>query len=494
MNDILNRGFVSPYIDFRFAAGDLGSEQIIDTVPPKYFASFHQERTVSEACSFTLQLMYVPETFSESDALMMHKMLLGSVKKPVRYRYGYRTPYGGLQLQDQCYCGIFLQYKESLQGGYMTYEITGISREVELLNEKYSIQDYLREYKKYRQFIQPSELVYDLLFGVNQTGLPDFFNGFRCYIDHTDDVLEKNSIIVPDGTISEILIGTYNKDGAYTPGGFSRLSHRSYTPSELLSQGLISQGTYTNFIMYEGITNHGVSTPSIVGSMEYAAQEVARLTNMPFVCYFDNVINSIGDTSKGTFYYVEKQNRTAQNEFIYDFGNSYRNSDVISFTVNLDCTAAKATVPALKSIEGNIDTAGNYIASNNNVVQSAYFVKNTYNTLSGFNEALFLTKEIVSKAFNYPFDATLVVVGQTKCNHLMDTIRVNVSINGVPHNVLTGDYIILGIEEDLSPDGFTTTFKLTKMLRDSEDDIPPVVINGDTSNAADVQSILDNNT
>ena len=94
MNNILNRGFVSPYIDFRFAAGDLGSEQIIDTTPPRYFASFHQERTVGEACSFTLQLNFVPQTFTEQDALTMHKMLLGS------HDTAFGTLHGFVDLKD----------------------------------------------------------------------------------------------------------------------------------------------------------------------------------------------------------------------------------------------------------------------------------------------------------------------------------------------------------------------------------------------------------
>lgn len=493
MNEILNRGVVCPYIDFRFAAGDLNSgEQIIDTKPPRYFVSFHQERTPQEACQWTLELMFVPDPYNDnSDILTIHNMLLSSINLPVRYRYGYVTPYGGLTMQEQCYCGTFLEYDETLNDGYLTYKITGIAREVEMLNEKYQIQDFLREEKKDVLTLQPSTVVEHLLFGDNNTGLPDFFRNYRRFIDHTDDYIDKNSVNVPDGTMSEILIGTYNKDGAYTPGGFCRLSHIT-NPTVMVSQGLISAGTASAYIGTMGQLNHGVHGDIAT----WAVNEVNRVAQIPFVCYFDNVINDLGDSYSGSFHYVAKKNlvqTTPSNQYEYYVGNSRRDSDVLSFNVTLDGVIGKASVPGLKTVEGNIDSAGNYIATNNNVLQSSYFVKNTYNTLSGFNEALLLSRDIVANAFNYPFEATMEVVGQTKCNQLLDVIYVAVYVNNKLHDALTGDYMVMGIEDNLSSSGFTTTLKLVRKINDNTE-LPPVVTNGNVSNAGNVQKVIDENS
>ena len=47
---------------------------------------------------------------------------------------------------------------------------------------------------------------------------------------------------------------------------------------------------------------------------------------------------------------------------------------------------------------------------------------------------------------------------------MLDKIHVDVYVNGVKNEILTGDYIIQGITDNLSADGFTTTFKLFRSL------------------------------
>ena len=56
----------------------------------------------------------------------------------------------------------------------------------------------------------------------------------------------------------------------------------------------------------------------------------------------------------------------------------------------------------------------------------------------------------------------MTVLGQIEPNQLLDSITVNVMVNGVRHDVMSGKYTILGIEDDLSDSGFTTTFRLLK--------------------------------
>ena len=123
-----------------------------------------------------------------------------------------------------------------------------------------------------------------------------------------------------------------------------------------------------------------------------------------------------------------------------------------------------ATRNSSNSASCSIDMNGNLIGSNYNEAKVSDFTKNTYNTLSGFDESSWVTLSMLSDSLNFSYSATMTVIGQTECNHLLDRITVNVFINGVPHIGLTGDYIILGITEDLSDSGFTTTFELQRAV------------------------------
>ena len=68
----------------------------------------------------------------------------------------------------------------------------------------------------------------------------------------------------------------------------------------------------------------------------------------------------------------------------------------------------------------------------------------------------------------------MTVVGQTDCNQLMDKITVNVFVNGLEHLGLSGQYVIMGIEDDLSDSGFTTKFDLTKLVSKQTPSLPGV--------------------
>ena len=491
MNDILNRGFVSPYIEFQFAAGT------IDTIPPKYFASFHQIRTAETACTFELELLYAPDVYSASDATMLHKMLLSSVNQDVTYRYGYIA--GGSTIpiiQDQVYAGQFLEYDETLADGYMTYKIKGVSHQVDMAQTHVQIQDFLRQQRETYEKLQPSRVVHDLLFtsAGNSTGLPAMFANYTPIFDNTDDEIDKSSLTVPDGTVHDLLLGTYDANNTYLPGGFVRLSNRMYGISDMLDNGLITEREIQLADAYNHLESLG-QHQAITYEMEMAYQEVQAVSSMPFVCYFDNVIDGMGSNKRGMFYYVEKQHRQVTDIFTYNFGNNFIDSDVLSFDVSYDCTAAFSSVPALKEIQGNIDVNGNFIGTNNNITQTGNFRKNSYNTLSGFNESMFISESVINKGFNFPIDATMTIIGQTKCNKLYDVIRVNVYVNGVEHKILTGDYTIFGIEDNLSDAGFTTTFKLTKLERSNKNvrNRPAVMTNKNDSDAAITQETINNN-
>lgn len=93
----------------------------------------------------------------------------------------------------------------------------------------------------------------------------------------------------------------------------------------------------------------------------------------------------------------------------------------------------------------------------------------TFETLSGFDESAFVTSSMLAKALHFPFEAEMTIVGQTDCNKLMDTIEVLVYVNGAKHELFSGKYVITDITDNLSQDGFTTTFKLLKSVPDTYD-------------------------
>ena len=462
MNDILNRGFVRPYIEFNFANGS------IDTAPPKYFLSFHQDRSVDSAASFELTLTYVPGMDGENEATAIHQMLLASVNKPVTYTYGYVTPGSGIHLQEAYYKGIFTQYTEDLNDGYMTYKIIGVGSSVENITPDCQVENYLAERKEIGGNVQPSELVKHLV--DNDPIISEMLQGFYKVIDTDDEKVDVRTINVKNGTIREIFSGTYNADGTQSPTGFAYYSHKQLTPDQAISAGLLSPTASMESLAsnYSIKASHGISS-QITDAEQDAYDELNMMRRIPFVCYFDNVVNSKGDPmDKGTFYYVAKFNRQVTNTYYYNFGNSFIDSDVLSFNVSNDCTVAMATAAGLTKASADIDYNGNAIGTTFNQVQTTGWHKNTYNTLSGFDESAWMTAAMIAQCLNFPFEASMTVVGQTKLNKLLDKIHVVVMMNGAEHPGLTGDYVITGIEDDISDSGYTTTFKLLKNYAGSD--------------------------
>lgn len=445
MNTILNNGFVSPYILFNFEGGS------IDTVPPRYFSSFHQDRSVDTAASFELTLLYVAGMFGEDTASIMHQMLLAACNKPVHYIYGYRTPGGGVKTQNQAYTGIFTQYTEDINEGYLVYKICGVAHSVDVSEPTIQVTKCLNRLKKQQITMQPSFILENFI-SDTETGLGELLKGFEIEIDHSDKRVSVEDISISDGPVSQVLIGKKNADGTGLPCG---LVSYSVAPIEYNTsiKSLASA--------YDTLSSHGASS-NITYSMSEAKNKMVNQQQQPFVCYFDNVVGQIGSSGKGSFHYVPKQRRSVTNSFIYNFGNNFIDSDVLSFNVSVDDIVAMANKNASNSASCSIDTNGNLIGSNYNEAKVSDFTKNTYNTISGFNESAWMTLSMLSDALNFSYSATMTIVGQTECNHLLDRITVNVFINGVPHVGLTGDYIILGISEDLSESGFTTTFQLQR--------------------------------
>lgn len=453
MNSILNRGFVHPYIIFQFAAGT------IDTQPPRYFASFQQNRSVKEACTFTLTVNYVPDP-NEDSADAIHNLILASVNKPVYYQYGYVTPNGGLAVQNNIYTGTFTTYDEQLNEGYLTYTISGIGRSIEITSPKVNITPFMSELKAKGGSIKPSSVVHQLLEEDETSGIKELFEDFEIHIDDTDAEIDVESFNITGETVHDVFFGTVVGDNVL-PNGLVNLSHADLTTQDIINNGLLSDSDTLLLGQYNIKVQYGISS-QITDSEQGVHDSIEYLKKCPFVCYFDNVVNVHGDRLKGSFYYRQMKTMQPTNIFEYHYGNSFIDSDVLSFNAHVDCTVAMGNISSLQKVSTGIDANGNTQGSNLNTVSRESFHGTTFPTLSGFDESAFVTSSMMAEALHFPFEADMTVIGQTDCNNLMDTIRVLVYVNGVPHPLFTGDYIITDINDELSESGFVTHFKLLK--------------------------------
>lgn len=495
MNDILNRGFVSPYIKFNFLRGS------IETTPHAHFVSLTHNRSVEQASTFELTLIYVPGTHGETYAEDMHQLLLTSVNHPVTFHYGYITPDGGLQLQeDVWYRGIYTQYTENLgNDGTLTYTISGVAESVSIDTPKVEIENYLNSLKRQATGAfakrKPSLIVKHLITQEEtMCNMKKYFDGYEIIIDPSDEDVDVQSINIKDGTLREVLCGSYKSDGTTNVKGFANHSYINLDKDTALQYGIITERDISLAESYQNKGSNTYSRNQRTQDEEKAANLISNLKTMPFVCYFDDVVTAEGSASKGKFYYIPKYTKQYASEYIYNFGNNFIDSDVLSFSVNNDCIVAMASVGSLNSISSGIGNTGESIAASHNVLQQTSFSVNSFNTITGFDESRFLTQTALSNALNFPFTATMTVVGQTKLNHLMDKIRVTIMFNGSINELLTGDYIIMGITDELSDSGYTTTFDLQKDIgaESFESDEPEIFTNEENSAEEEVEKAYAN--
>lgn len=510
MNAIVNNGFASPYIKFNF---ETGSIEPLNT-PPSYFMSLVNNRTTDKACTFTLTLVYVPGNFGEKHADLMHQLLLTSVTKSVTYEYGYITPGGGLVKQMQHYSGLFTQYTESINEGYLTYTITGVAHAVKEATSPVNVTNFLQRLRnglKPRtiwgagtehimpptsdKYMQPSVIVEKLITEDTTSGIRDYFENYDIDIVHTDERVDITTINIDDGNLHDVFFGKSNTDQTKTPSGFVSYSVELQDKDPILNSGYLSQTELTLYYGAETLISHGLSG-QLTEEMHTVWNRVSALQKIPYICFYDNVVTSENSPKHGTFHYVPKYNRQPVNIFNYVVGNSVIDGDVLEFSVDYDGAVALASRPGLEAVKTSIDVDGELVGSNYNVLQNDGFIKQSYNTLSGFNESVFLTESVISEALDYPFTANMTIIGQTDCNQLMDVITVNVYLNGLKHPGLSGNYTITGIEDNLSSNGFTTTFNLVKKQAVmNTEDLPNVVgnMNNITSKAYYNQSQISSN-
>lgn len=489
MNPILNNGFVSPYIHFQFLNGNS-----IDTIPPRYFISFNQKRSIKKACAFTLTIMYAPGNFGESTASLIHQLILSNSGKDVLYEYGYKVPGGNIVTQNQMYVGIFTKYTESINEGFLTYTISGVSHAVESSSPEVNISNYINKLLNENQNKKPSSVLKDLIYGYNGADEPiiqQFFKDFTINIDNTDETLAAWSYKdLPQVNVSlhDLIMGKKETDGTTIVSGIVPLGIKSYTPMQAVSSGLLSSSSFYSANAYYTLSSHGVSSQAAQYKNGYNNFKNVSKTN--FVAFFDNVLTG---SSKGSFNYVPQLGRDTNSIFNYNFGNNFLNSDVLSFNADVDWTSAIVSIPAINSTRTSIDANGQNIGSNFITNNVPHFNKTIYNTPSGFDTSAFITSATLANALNFPFQATMTVIGQLDCNKLMDRITVNVFVNGLEHVGLSGLYTILEVEDNLSESGFTTTFQLLKITKqDASSGLPDFYTNDKNGVAYKNQQAFEN--
>ena len=502
--DILRKGFVRPYIIFQFEDGTT-----LDTTPPRYFQSFEQTRTCDKACEFKLTLTYVPNYDGRKDANLMQALLLNKVNTRVTYQYGYLVADSPVPiLQNQKYSGILLQYEESINETTLSYTLSGTSSVTGLNTRTISIQNFIEKAKMLYQGekVKPSELV-SLLCGESynqdislsasdyailnahssstiehlyyanspkaliseaiKTGIVDLLRGYKKDIDNIDDEIFLDDMKVSDGTVHDIFCGKSNIDGSASPDCFVYYSQIDGDDkgADTLLQTLSSSLSADDVRLLESarIVNRFSSTTynEIMSKTSTDVQTKAKGIRR-YIAYFDNVIED--GYENGTFHYkaVGTNNQTTNDMFNFDFGNSFIESVVLSFNTNYNCAVAYASIAGLDDESVNIDVDGEPIGGNYAVSQTGNLKKNSYPTLSGFRSDTLISESLIAQALQFPYEATMQIIGETMCHHLLDTIHVNVFVNGVPHSGMTGNYIIKGISDSLSDSGFTTTFNLQR--------------------------------
>ena len=474
---MLENGFISPYIQFIFDADN--ARITIDSEPPTFFMAMDQVRTVDKACTFKLTLMYPVGNFGESSATILHSILLGAKGKRVEYRYGYIKPGGIPVFQNATYTGIFTTYDETLNDGYLTYVISGISKASETSSNIVKVSNLINGLKgatgNSNAWFKPSMLIDYLtsatghyMFNVSIAELCSstkrFFDDYSLQIDRYDTAVHIDSYNVPDGSLIDVLRGHAEPDGSLSSNG---IASYGYVDASSLAE---SNGELTHSQIqqynnaYDTLVSHGDSMNPIIQNVgNVLSKYISKYT-----CFFDSVVT---DGKKGgTFYYAPVKGRETSSVFTYNYGNKFIDSDVLSINASYDCAPALALVGSTKEISSGIDLEGNNVGSNFNSSQIGGFSKSKYNSLSGFESEQTLTNDRISRVLNFPINISMTIMGQTEnINRLLDRITLNVFVNGVQHPVLTGKYIITGIEDKINAtEGFITSFELTKYTGNEE--------------------------
>lgn len=457
-NHILSRGLVTPFVIFNFLNGSIEATNV-----PKYFVSLEHNRTCKEACTFKLTIVYIPDTFSAGRPTLIDNMLLSSVSGKVTYQYGYYDYMGVRHVQNQMYVGQMYTYgcDIDIKSGTLTYTVEGTATVAEIISEQVKIEavDHLK---------QPSRHLQYLTTNAEQQGFRKLADYYYLDIDYTDKKVHIPNLGV--GSVFDLVMGTVTatkkNDGTLSrSGGLVGLSNakKFSSVSDMYNAGAISNAEYQSYrIAYEAQQHSGKSGQAAKGYNDIVDKYNDMLVT-PFICYFDDYENS--GKPYGNFHYVPAKGWETDDVFEYYYGNHIPNSDVLNVSFSFDPTVGVAAARSADSVTSSIDANGNNIGHSNSITQLGNLGRNTYPTLSGFNEDAFLSQQELSRIMTYSsYSATLTIMGQLRPSNLLDIIYLIVYINGTPHPVLSGHYKVIEIIDSVSSSGFTTQLQVIREL------------------------------
>ena len=468
-NVILNSGVTTPFVLFNFATGSIEA-----TIKPKYFVSLSHNRTCKQACTFKLTVMYVPDTFKEGTPTVIDNMLVTSRNERVTYQYGYYDWRGVRYVQYRTYVGQLNKYDSTVDvaSGTITYTIEGNAVAVDLLNIQTSLDN--TQHNKYgwtpakvlkicsqpdfesRPFYQLG-LNYERVISetdkfvelpnYNQQGMMDIILGSAKGATNADNTEKQTNIDKDGGIVQHSRVKIYST--VWDAWRAGEISNEEFASNYIIEPNGIEDSS--------SATDEEKDKASKYTQLRQNAE--AKLYSY-FMAYFDD---GAGMTHKyGTFYYVPKEGNKASNTFVYEYGNNVRQSDVLSVSFTYDGSVALANSTSSSGISASIDGTGQNIGQTNATTNVLALGRNTYPTLSGFNENRFLSQRELISYMIYPSKATLQIMGQIEPSNLLEVVDLIILINGTKHPTLSGEYTILSVVDDVSNSGFTTTLELVR--------------------------------
>lgn len=475
MNSILRQGVVTPYVLFTFPSGftvenfsnNFGNVNDINCAP-RFFINLHHNRTCSQACSFKLDIVYVPDTFSKGNLYLIDSEIVQSVGEQIVYKYGYFDYWGRRHEQLAEYTGQIYTYSSDVDvmSGTINYSLEGCAVASDLNNSMAKIEAT-------NEARQPSEYLETLIKESTYGGFYDLQKYYNISIEDRND----EKVIIPNFDSAPVLdlimgavTGEKNNGLPVRKGGLVELSlGPEITGTENISR-LLTEEEY-NIIHGQtasGYTMWGEQAKRYqeqYASIRAAAQ--AKLKS-PFVCYIDDNFTTNGKF--GTLRYKCKDrtsNLSANDEcYIYRLGNDntgdFADQDVLSFSVTYDGAVAMAAGGKTCNTSVGIDAAGNNHGTTYDTQDVESTGKSVDDTKSGTHRNLITSVKEMTDIMIYPFEASMTVVGQINPSHLLDIIYVTILVNGVEHQVLSGEYMILEITDEISSSGFTTTLRLIR--------------------------------
>ena len=464
----------------------------------KLFQSIDITQLSKSTIKYTINLQYIPDTFSKGEAnyfeSMLHTLITDTEEVTtadkehtlkhnyiyVRFGYIKNSPYtGGSQLSPY-YAGLITNATSKVGENFIDYTIEAYGCDCMWDN---SYKSFL--FKSINYFAPLDYVIRNILndakilnsYNFESDTLPSIAElaGYKPdTIDFDPKRVKKELNSVFDRVLSNYKeSGKISVNSSYTTGYNSSygagLAYKNVNPNISIPTNTISANIMTmndglqmlvDFVNACIIRNSSTKKVGIKGKIQ--------------LCILPDLLN----TTLLNNYVYEYSNKPLKNGLF----NNRTNGKVIDW----NCTYSATAKLYSKKISLSKDTTTSDIESSmsskelmNSLVEDDVTTTDIFGavgnafrtgttTVTGDRSAnkstLRLTKDLtkIQTVFDYPYEAQITVLGNPVavdlCRH---HIRVNVLVNGDKHHT-SGKYIIVGVSHNISDGYFTTTYKLVK--------------------------------